>query len=128
MKYTDAQLTDLKARVLFAQSNGIQLAHAVDHLGVVLDEVLEHRAAACCQEEPVKAPKVEAVKVEKKEEPKPVKVPEAPPAAVIPPADVPAPLEPVVPPAPSTSPVLEDEEPKKEDEKKEAPKAHGKKK
>lgn len=52
MKYTDAQLKDLQTRVLFAQSNGIQLAGALDHLAVVLSEVLAHRAAACCQEEP----------------------------------------------------------------------------
>ena len=83
MKYTDAQLKDLQTRVLFAQSNGIQLAGALDHLAVVLSEVLAHRAAACCQEEPKEAapPKVPAKKaseplVQEEVKPLPVKVEE----------------------------------------------------
>ncbi len=84
MKYTESQLKDLQARVLFAQSNGIQLAGALDHLAVVLSEVLAHRAAACCPEEAKEAapPKTPAKKdpeplAQEEVKPLPVKVEES---------------------------------------------------
>lgn len=69
MKYTDSQLKDLQARVLFAQSNGIQLAGALDHLAVVLSEVLAHRAAACC---PMEAKEAAPPKTPAKKDPEPL--------------------------------------------------------